>query len=85
MAWRLIYSRRAALDMDGLPPRDRRAMHDRLHRTANDPSSGDLSKLAGGGNLWRLRSGNWRAILELDTASGTITVMRVVNRRDAYR
>jgi len=60
-------------------------MHDRLYQCALDPSSTNLSKLAGSGSRWRLRSGNWRAILELDTADGTITVMRVVNRRDAYR
>jgi mRNA-degrading endonuclease RelE of RelBE toxin-antitoxin system len=85
MAWRLIYARRATIDMDGLPARDRRAMHDRLYQCALDPRSGDLAKLAGGSNRWRLRSGSWRAILELDTIDGTITVVRVLNRRDAYR
>jgi len=84
MAWRLFYGRRAAIDMNGLPARDRRAMHDRLYQCALDPGSTNLAKLAGS-NRWRLRSGNWRAILELDTADGTITVVRVVNRRDAYR
>jgi mRNA-degrading endonuclease RelE of RelBE toxin-antitoxin system len=85
MAWRLIYSRRAINDMDSLPDRDRRAMHDRLGQLASDPRLVDLAKLAGAANRWRLRSGHWRAILEMDAHSGLITIIRVLNRRDAYR
>ncbi len=86
MAWRLAYSRRATRDLDAMPARDRRAMHDRLGRLAVDPRSVDLTKLAGNENQWRLRSGRWRAILELDTANGIITVLRVLPRNEGtYR
>ena len=85
MAWRLVYSRRAAQDMDGLPARDWSAMHDRLGQLATDPASVDLAKLGGARNRWRLRSGNWRAIIALDAVTGIIEVERVLNRRDAYR
>jgi len=48
------------------------------------PGSVDLVKLEG--NHWRLRSGRWRAILELDTRMGTITVVRVRARNEGtYR
>ena len=85
MAWRLVYSRRATHDMDGLPARDRRTIHDRLGQLATAPASVDLAKLGGARNRWRLRSGNWRAILTLDAEAGIIEVERVLNRRDAYR
>ena len=60
-------------------------MHDRLAQLAAHPGSVDVAKLAGAGNRWCMRSGNWRAILTMNTEAGTITVSRVLNRRDAYR
>ncbi len=86
MPWRLAYSRRATRDLDDLPGRDRRAMHDRLGQLAVNPRSVDLTKLGGGENEWRLRSGRWRAILELDTQTGVITILRVLPRNEGtYR
>ncbi len=86
MPWRLVYARRATRDLDELPDRDRRAMHDRLGRFIADPTSVDVTKLGGSGNQWRLRSGRWRAILELDTQTGVITVLRVLARNEGtYR
>ncbi|MGE3913559.1 MAG: type II toxin-antitoxin system RelE/ParE family toxin [Chloroflexota bacterium] len=34
---------------------------------------------------WRIRVGAWRIVVELDTHAGTMTVLRVLPRRDAYR
>jgi mRNA-degrading endonuclease RelE of RelBE toxin-antitoxin system len=56
-----------------------------LDRLLGDFGSVDVTKLAGGGNRWRLRVGRWRALLELDNESGTILVTRVVARKDACR
>jgi len=49
-----------------------------------DSRQGDIKKLAGPGERWRLRVGAWRAIFVFDPP-GTITVLAVVPRRDAYR
>ena len=86
MAWRLVYARRATRDLDGLPGDDRAAMHRRLGQLADDPRSVDLTKLGGEEHQWRLRSGRWRAIVELDARDGTITVLRVLARNEGtYR
>ena len=45
-------------------------------------ASGDVKKLEGQSNQWRLRVGDWRIIF-LRT-QGTMTVTRIANRRDAY-
>jgi mRNA interferase RelE/StbE len=44
--------------------------------------SGDVRKLAGVGNRWRLRVGNWRVRFQLD--GDQIYILSVLNRRDAY-
>ena len=86
MPWRLEYSKPATDDLDALPARDRRSMHERLHRFTTDPQAVDVTKLGGSGNRWRLRSGRWRAIFELDTRTGTVTVLRVLQRNEGtYR
>ena len=47
-------------------------------------SQGDVRKLHGGGNRWRLRVGSWRVIF-IFAPPGTITVLTVAPRREAYR
>ncbi|HWP27925.1 MAG TPA: hypothetical protein VNM50_00140 [Chloroflexota bacterium] len=44
-----------------------------------------MAKLAGQGNRWRLRVGRWRVILGLDNAAGTIIVISILDRKEAYR
>ena len=85
MPWRMVLTRRAEKDLDELPPHDREAVRRALSRLVTDPSSADLRKLAGREDEWRLRVGRWRAILQLDTAAGTIGVLRILARSDAYR
>ena len=45
----------------------------------------DIKKLGGRKDEWRLRVGEWRAILEMDKAAGQIIVTRVLPRVRAYR
>jgi mRNA-degrading endonuclease RelE of RelBE toxin-antitoxin system len=44
---------------------------------------GDVRKLQGAEEEWRLRSGDWRVIFARDGRD--VHVLRVLNRRDAYR
>ena len=83
MPWRLEVSRRARRELSALPPDVRRTIGLALERLASDPSRADLKKLSDGN--WRLRVGQWRAILDLDNQTGLMSLQRVVNRRDAYR
>ena len=48
---------------------------------------GDLRKVQGYDNLWRLRVGDYRVVMHIDlvTAIITITVIRVAHRREVYR
>ena len=48
---------------------------------------GDLRKMQGYDDLWRLRIGDYRVVMHIDlvTAIITITVIRVGHRREVYR
>ena len=48
---------------------------------------GDLRKMQGYDDLWRLRVGDYRIIMQIDpvTAIITITVIRIGHRKEVYR
>ena len=76
----------ARADLRELARRDpqlARRIQQRMTAYANT-SQGDVRKLQGGGNRWRLRVGAWRVIFVF-APPGTITVLAVSLRRDAYR
>jgi mRNA interferase RelE/StbE len=84
MPWRVETSRRARRDLAGMSAAERAAVEATLKRLAADPSSVDLKKLAGSDG-WRVRVGQWRILLDLDSPAGVMRVSRVLNRRDACR
>ena len=84
MSWRLEVSRRARRDLASMEAADRAAMSAALERLTADPSRVDFKKLSGG-DSWRLRVGQWRALIILNAQTGVMLVSKVLNRRDAYR
>ena len=86
MSWHVIWRRQASSVVDGLARRDPALARRILQRVAAFAQSGqgDVKKLAGTGEHWRLRVGEWRVIFVFDPP-GSITVLAVSNRRDAYR
>lgn len=48
---------------------------------------GDMRKMQGYDDLWRLRVGDYRVVMQIDlvTASITVTVIRVGHRKEVYR
>ena len=48
---------------------------------------GDIRKMQGYDDLWRLRVGDYRIVMQIDlvTAIITITVIRVGHRKEVYR
>lgn len=63
----------------------RRAWRTQLAHFA-ETGRGDVVKLGGvKPPAYRLRAGEWRIIFDWDQTAGVIVVLRVANRRDAYR
>jgi mRNA interferase RelE/StbE len=85
MPWDVRLSPRADRELARVPQAERDAILRALRRLRHEFGASDMAKLAGGGNRWRLRVGRWRVIMELDNATGTALVARVVARKDAYR
>jgi len=83
--WRIELTRTATRDLRRLDPPIRGRVLAALETLAADPQQpGALRKLTGAPEH-RLRIGDWRALLRLDTPTRTITVTRVLPRGRAYR
>jgi mRNA interferase RelE/StbE len=85
MALRVIFLARATKEYLDLPRQDRDRIRERVTDYAADPAHArhDVRRLVGQGGRMRLRSGKWRVVFEV--TGDTMTVQRVLHRREAYR
>jgi mRNA-degrading endonuclease RelE of RelBE toxin-antitoxin system len=84
--WLLIWDPEAVSILEGLARRDPRLAQRIRQRVAGFAATGqgDIRKLSGGHGEWRLRIGDWRVIFVFDPP-GSITILAISDRRDAYR
>lgn len=81
------WRRRARAEIQAIARRDagqaRRIAEAVARYVAHD--QGDVRKLAGQDDIYRLRVGDWRVLFAFDDGGRTVVILRVLNRRDAYR
>ena len=85
MEWRIVISPRAEREIKRLTPPDLGRVRAALDALNAFPSIGDLRKLAGRENQWRLRAGNWRILFQPNYQDHVVVVLRVLPRGRAYR
>lgn len=82
---KLIITKRAQKDLESLDKTTQKRIAEKLDQMLVYPLSVDLKKLKGYENLWRLRVGDYRIILEIREQESTIYALRVMHRREVYR
>jgi mRNA interferase RelE/StbE len=80
-----LFTARARRDLKRLDPPVQRRIVDALDRLTGEPPAGDVVKLAGSDDEWRLRVGDWRVRFQRDPETGVVYVLRVLPRGRAYR
>ncbi len=78
----VIWSEPAIDDLDRIDAKMAQRIQRAVRQFASD-REGDVKKLAGKDDLWRLRVGNYRVMFIM--SRDTVTVARVVDRSRAYR
>lgn len=84
MSWELVWTRPAVKDVENLDP----PVAERVLKAADrfaDTEHGDVKKLKGKENRYRLRVGDWRVIFRFLKDRNAIAVLRVRPRGSAYR
>lgn len=84
MTWQVVLTDQARRDLRRLDHQAAARVVRALERLAQT-SYGDLRHLHGQEQEWRLRVGDWRVRLCLESQTNTIRVFRVLHRREAYR
>jgi len=83
MSYEVLILRRAQKELADLPRLDFIRMNKALVALAAEPRPSGCKKLRDRDG-WRIRSGNYRAIYEIDAVNKTVTILHVGNRRDVY-
>ena len=83
MSWSYVLTPPAQQDLRRLDGTTRRRVRQTL-RLYTDTGRGDVVKLQGRQDEWRLRVGEQRVRFRRDTATQTVLVLRVRHRREAY-
>ena len=83
MKYTLLMLRRAQKGLAELPKSDYERMRDALEYLAEEPRPTGCKKLTGRSG-WRIRSGDYRAIYDIDDERKTITILDVSHRRNIY-
>lgn len=88
-SYRLVVKPTTQKDILGLQPKIRRQIEaaiDRLLATLNEGQRPqDIKPLAGRPDHYRIDSGEYRILFQLDEAAGLVRVFRVGHRKDVYR
>jgi mRNA interferase RelE/StbE len=83
MSYEVFILRRAQKELAALPKTGYERMRDAIVALAENPRPAGCKKLTGREG-WRIRSGDYRAIYEIDDAQKRVTVLHIGNRRDVY-
>ncbi len=81
MRYQIEFLSSALEQIRGLPKDARRLIGTKLDRAQND-LAGDIKKLKGFKNKYRLRAGNYRVLFELE--GGCLVVYSAGDRKDIY-
>lgn len=85
MAWTVVVEAAARKILRRLPEKTRERLLRALILLEADPFAGDVKKLAAMERTWRLRVGEYRIVYEVDNGRLIVLVVRIADRRDAYR
>jgi mRNA interferase RelE/StbE len=83
MSYEVLILRRAQKELADLPKANYVRVRDAVAALADDPRPMGCKKLVGRDG-WRIRSGDYRVIYEVDDAEEKITVLHIGHRRDIY-
>lgn len=75
----------ALSELSNLSKKVQQQIDGKVARLGESPRPAGVEKLKGAENVYRLRSGDYRIIHEVDDTSRTIVETRIRHRKEAYR
>lgn len=85
MTYRITLAPSAARQLRKLDPQARRRIQAALELLAVDPRPPAATQLMGGSGEWRVRTGNYRIVYQIEEDRLLVLVLRLGHRREVYR
>lgn len=85
MTYSVVTTRRADREITRLAPRIRRQVLGKILLLRINPRPQDVRPIRGREKTFRVDSGEYRILFQLDDAQRLVTVFRVGHRKDVYR
>jgi mRNA interferase RelE/StbE len=83
-AYSLDIKKSAAKELDELPAKDCARVVARIRGLATDPRPHGAEKLTAD-DKYRLRQGNYRILYQIDDRNHRVTIVKIADRKEAYR
>jgi len=83
MSYEVLILRRAQKELANLPKADYERVRDSVAALGENPRPAGCKKLVAREG-WRIRSGDYRVIYEIDDAQQKVIVLHIGHRRDVY-
>lgn len=84
MSYQLAILRRAVKELAHLPEKERRRIEADIETLSSNPRPYGVKKLTGRDG-YRIRSGDYRIVFEIDDRLRSVTILHVGHRKDVYR
>jgi mRNA interferase RelE/StbE len=82
---RVLFAPRAERDFRKLGPTVQKQLDPAIQALAENPRPPGCKKLTGEPSLWRIRSGDYRIIYQVQDQQLVVLVLKVGHRREIYR
>lgn len=85
MGYRIDFTSDARKHLATLPRKIQEQIGRKIDALADNPRPGQSKRLAGADYLYRVRSGDYRIVYQVEEEVVTVLIVRIGNRRDVYR
>ena len=85
MTHKVIILRKAQKSLEAIPSPAFDQIEAKLLTLAEIPRPHGCKKLKENDGAWRIRSGDYRIVYDIDDSTSTVTVVRIGHRREIYR
>jgi mRNA interferase RelE/StbE len=85
VAYSVFLAPAAERQLKKLPPQIKQQIVPVLQGLASEPRPSGAIKLKGADNVWRVRTGSYRILYQIEDKKLTVLVLKIDHRRQAYK
>ncbi len=83
--YEIVFARSARKELENLDKPLQVRILSKIEELARHPRPSGCAKLVGGNRLWRIRTGDYRVVYDINDSDHQIDVVVIRHRKDVYR